>query len=80
MAITVGFVKGKDGADGKDGVNGADGKDGKDGVNGSDGKDGLSFLSGTGVPDNSLGKDGDTYLDVSAETLTFFKKESGVWS
>lgn len=35
------LLKGKDGADGKDGLNGKDGKDGIDGINGKDGKDGV---------------------------------------
>ena len=39
---TATIANGKDGVDGKDGVNGADGKDG---VNGTDGKDGIN---GTG--------------------------------
>jgi hypothetical protein len=35
-------------------------------------------LSGTGVPDNSAGKDGDFYLDTAADVL-YGPKASGTW-
>jgi hypothetical protein len=69
----------KDGVDGVNGKDGVDGVNGKDGVDGVNGKDGSNFLSGQGVPADTLGNDGDTYLDTSAETLNFFKKENGTW-
>ncbi len=51
----INLIKGKDGADGKDGTNGVDGKDGKDGINGTNGKDGKDGIDGTNGKD---GKDG----------------------
>ena len=71
---------GKDGKDGKDGLDGAPGKDGidgKDGKDGKDGADGASFLSGSGRPSNSLGKDGDTYFDFDSKD--FYQKANGFW-
>lgn len=50
---------------------------GKDGINGSDGIDGSSFLSGAGLPVNSSGKNGDTYLDTQSGQL--YKKENNTW-
>lgn len=50
-------TNGKDGKDGKDGVNG---KDGKDGVNGIDGKDGVNGVDGK---DGKDGKDGANGVD-----------------
>lgn len=53
------------------------GEDGKDGIDGEDGKDGSSWLSGSSKPTNSLGKDGDYYLNTSTNDLYF--KENGEW-
>ena len=50
-------LDGKDGADGKDGINGKDGADGKDGINGKDGADGKD---GTNGQNGSDGADGNT--------------------
>ena len=41
------------------------------------GIDGASFLTGSGVPSNSLGKYGDTYLDT--DTGTLYKKGQTGW-
>ena len=80
-------LDGKDGADGKDGLNGKDGKNGRDGVDGEDGlpgpkgdkgEDGYSFLTGEGTPDNSLGKNGDTYLDIL--NFDLYKKDNNIWN
>ena len=49
---------------GPEGDDGADGAVGPKGDAGDDGADGASVLSGTGAPDNSLGKEGDFYLDT----------------
>lgn len=47
---------------------------------GNDGADGASFLSGSGVPSDALGADGDTYVDLaSAEGDTYFKS-GGAWA
>ena len=89
MGVISGNIKGKDGAngiDGKDGANGIDGKDGINGVNGTNGidgkdgangKDGVSWLYGNGLPPDSLGENGNVYLDF--DTVTFYKKENGTW-
>lgn len=39
---------------------------------------GKSFLQGSGAPDNGLGVDGDTYLDVATDNI--YLKSSGTWS
>jgi hypothetical protein len=66
-------VAGQDGQDGQDGKNGIDGKDG------TDGKDGRTIWNGSGAPDDSLGQDGDFYLDTVAYVL-FGPKALGTWS
>ncbi len=60
------------------GADGADGFNGKPGANGKNGKDGLSFLSGKEDPDDTLGVDGDLYINT--ETFDIFKKEEGTWT
>lgn len=42
------------------------------------GEDGCSLLTGKGVPANSNGKDGDSYIDIS--TWDFYSKSNGRWS
>ncbi len=56
----------------------ANGKDGTNGADGTNGKDGSSILSGSGVPNATLGNDGDTYIDVS--TGDTYKKTTGSWT
>ena len=77
---------GQDGKDGKDGEQGPqgeqgpagnDGQDGKDGKDGEDGENGASVLTGNGNPSSSIGKDGDSYIDL--ETWDYYVKESGEW-
>lgn len=48
------------------------------GNDGEDGADGNSVLSGTGAPDNSLGNDGDFYVDKTAP-FNFYFKTAGAW-
>lgn len=60
------------------GDQGDPGADGADGTNGTDGADGKTMLSGSGAPDNSLGQDGDFYIDI-ADWLIFGPKAAGVW-
>ena len=50
---------------------------GKDGVDGKDGSDGTSLLTGNGVPSSSMGKNGDSYIDL--DTWDFYVKESNEW-
>lgn len=83
-------VNGKDGDDGKDGAPGAngtngtngkdgvDGKDGADGEDGTDGADGSAILKGTGAPANSLGADGDVYIDTVSRDV--YQKANGAWT
>jgi hypothetical protein len=59
MAGIIANIKGATGATGAVGATGATGANGTNGTNGS------SFLSGTGVPSNATGVDGDTYLDIA---------------
>lgn len=57
----LGVVVGKDGVNGKDGLDGKDGADGKDGVDGKDGapgKDGIDGKDGAPGKDGTDGKDG----------------------
>jgi len=48
------------------------------GDDGLDGTDGNSVLSGTGAPSNSLGNDGDFYVDKTAP-FNFYFKTAGAW-
>ena len=48
------------------------------GQTGTPGKDGTSFHTGNGVPSESLGLDGDSYLDL--DTWDFYTKNEGVWT
>ena len=65
-------VPGSDGADGTNGTNGVPGEPGADGAPGTEGApgtDGKTILSGASVPDDTLGTEGDFYLDDSTSTL-----------
>ncbi|HCM25641.1 MAG: hypothetical protein A2Z99_10510 [Treponema sp. GWB1_62_6] len=52
--------------------------DGQDGMDGKDGMDGAFWFAGTGAPADTLGEDGDLYLDTEAGDL--FLKTAGTWS
>lgn len=47
------------------------------GATGAKGPTGYSFIQGQGVPSNTLGLDGDSYLDTT--TSYIYKKINGVW-
>jgi hypothetical protein len=64
---------------GKDGSNGKDGLNGKDGVNGTNGVDGSSFLSGDGLPNATLGKNGDFYFDKANATIYGPRSQASGW-
>ena len=66
--------KGEKGDQGAQGEKGDTGTPGKDGTNGVDGK---SFLNGEGVPSDTLGNDGDSYVDT--KTFDYYAKENGKW-
>ncbi len=65
-------IKGETGADGDKGDTGDAGDPGQAGT------DGATWLTGSGAPDNTLGKDGDLYLDTS--TSDVYQKEDGTWT
>ena len=72
---------GKAGAPGAAGTNGTNGIDGAPGLNGKDGKngeDGNTVLSGFGAPNDTVGKDGDFYIDTNSQTI-YGPKEAGEW-
>ena len=69
--------QGEQGPQGPQGPAGQDGTNGTNGTDGIDGQDGTSMLTGNGVPASSLGKDGDSYIDLS--TWNFYVKEDGSW-
>lgn len=48
------------------------------GPKGDKGEDGKSVLTGEGAPADSLGTDGESYIDVS--TFDFYTKENGAWA
>ena len=81
FSLTACGTKGDTGAQGpqgEQGVPGQNGQDGKDGTNGVDGKDGTSVLTGNGEPAASLGKDGDSYIDL--DNWNYYVKENGSWA
>jgi hypothetical protein len=55
--------QGTAGAPGKDGANGTNGTNGTPGINGK------TILSGTGAPTDTVGTNGDFYLDTATQTL-----------
>ena len=56
-------VDGKDGVNGRNGADGRDGVDGKDGINGRDGMNGIDGKNGTDGRDGIDGKDGNDGVD-----------------
>ncbi|TCD07143.1 hypothetical protein EZ449_15245 [Pedobacter frigidisoli] len=52
---------------------------GSDGTNGTNGTNGNTILSGGGSPQNTLGNNGDFYIDLSTYTM-YGPKAGGVWS
>ena len=69
--------KGATGEKGEDGEKGLKGDTGSPGKDGKDGEDGKSFLNGEGAPSDTLGKDGDSYVDTSS--FDYYAKENGKW-
>ena len=67
-------IKGDTGEKGDQGQKGDSGTPGKDGENG---KDGASLLNGEGAPSDTLGNDGDTYID--SLTFDLYIKDNGKW-
>jgi hypothetical protein len=69
---------GATGATGPTGATGATGATGPTGPAGAAGADGATWLSGSGVPAASLGKNGDFYLNTA--TSDVYNKASGTWT
>ena len=72
-----GNIKGEPGIDGQPGATGPQGPEGSQGPQGVPGSDGTSLINGHGVPSDSLGNDGDSYIDL--DTWNFYTKTNGVW-
>ncbi len=70
--------QGPAGATGATGPQGPQGPQGPAGTNGTNGANGNTILNGSGAPSNTLGHDGDFYLDTSADAL-YGPKTSGAW-
>lgn len=70
--------QGPKGDKGDTGSQGPKGDKGDKGDTGISGKDGNSLLTGDGAPSSSLGKDGDSYVDVS--TWDYYTKADGKWT
>ena len=73
--------KGEKGDKGDTGPAGATGETGPKGDKGEDGKDGIdgsTWLTGSGVPSSTLGKEGDMYLNTTNGDV--YQKESTGWS
>jgi hypothetical protein len=66
------------GPTGPAGTNGTNGKDGSNGKDGTNGTNGTTILTGTGAPADTLGNDGDFYLDQSVSVL-YGPKTGGSW-
>ena len=71
-------LQGEKGDKGDTGATGPQGEKGDKGDTGISGKDGNSLLTGDGAPSSSLGKDGDSYVDVS--TWDYYTKADGKWT
>ncbi len=66
------------GPKGDDGDTGPAGSTGSSGSNGSNGTNGTSVHTGNGSPSNTLGNDGDVYID--ADNGDVYEKIAGSWS
>ena len=72
--------KGEKGDKGDTGPAGATGETGPKGDKGEDGKDGIdgsTWLTGSGLPSSSLGKEGDMYLNTTNGDV--YQKEDNTW-
>jgi|HubBroStandDraft_2_1064218.scaffolds.fasta_scaffold39645_1 hypothetical protein len=70
--------KGATGDTGPQGIQGPQGPVGAQGPAGTDGTDGTALLNGSGAPGNSLGTNGDFYIDTSSSEL-YGPKAGGGW-
>jgi hypothetical protein len=70
--------KGDTGNPGAQGVQGIQGPQGTPGTNGTNGTNGNTILTGSGVPSNGIGANGDLYYDPTAKIM-YGPKASGTW-
>lgn len=63
---------------GPKGDKGDTGDPGATGASGTDGTDGSIIHFGVGIPSNSLGNNGDMYIDTIAP-YNFYNKTGGTW-
>ena len=71
-------AKGENGLQGPQGETGATGGTGIQGPQGEAGADGTSLLTGYGYPVDTLGKDGDSYIDL--DSWDFYVKKNNSWN
>lgn len=67
------------GAQGPVGATGANGQDGLVGASGLPGNDGNTLWTGNGEPSTTLGKPGDSYLDLVGKKIHAPKASDGTW-
>ena len=60
------------------GKTGPQGEQGVPGVTGPQGNDGASLLNGHGVPEETLGQNGDSYVDL--DTWDYYTKDNNTWT
>lgn len=53
------------------------GPQGIQGINGINGTNGITWYTTSGIPSNTLGNNGDNYLDTN--TFNIYNKQAGVW-
>jgi len=68
LGFSTGDLRGTDGNDGEDGLPGQDG---------ADGTDGSTWITGSTTPNDTLGLDGDLYLNTTNGDV--YEKVSGTW-
>lgn len=62
---------------GPQGEPGSNGQNGSEGPQGPKGDDGTSVLTGSGVPSDDLGHNGDSYINL--QNWDYYVKENGTW-
>src|SRR6185312_5357228 len=71
-------LRGPTGATGAAGAAGAKGDTGATGATGATGTPGVSILTGSGTPSNSVGNNGDSYVNLANGAV--WAKSAGAWS
>lgn len=78
-SISLGTPNANNGENGADGQNGEDGENGQNGEDGENGTNGSQIFAGDAPPENTLGVDGDYYLDKITFNL-YGPKTADEWS